>query len=181
MEKRLVQLSKQISYVLRHEPWLYELELDEEGWVPLEELIDALTKSNINWQGISEKDITLMIEQSEKKRHEIFQSKIRALYGHSIPGKLVKENRIPPEFLYHGTSSEFIDEIIKHGLLPMNRQYVHLSVDVGMAKDVGKRKSKTPIILTIKASLANKNGINFYRGNELVWLADQIPPSFICF
>ena len=29
-------LSKEISYVLRHAPWKYELEMDEEGWVLVE-------------------------------------------------------------------------------------------------------------------------------------------------
>lgn len=28
------ELSKEISYALRHVPWKYELELDEEGFVP---------------------------------------------------------------------------------------------------------------------------------------------------
>lgn len=31
-----VQLSKEISYALRHAPWEYELELDEEGFVDAE-------------------------------------------------------------------------------------------------------------------------------------------------
>lgn len=33
-------LSKTISHALRHEPWLYELELDNEGWAPTTQLID---------------------------------------------------------------------------------------------------------------------------------------------
>ena len=28
-----VALSRVVSHALRHEPWLYELELDEDGWV----------------------------------------------------------------------------------------------------------------------------------------------------
>ena len=35
------KLSKEISYALRHAPWEYELELDEEGFVPVEQLIHA--------------------------------------------------------------------------------------------------------------------------------------------
>lgn len=33
------QLSKTVSYVLRHAPWEYEIELDDEGWAPLEQLL----------------------------------------------------------------------------------------------------------------------------------------------
>ena len=36
-------LSKEISYALRHVPWEYELEMDDQGWVPLKQLlIDGL-------------------------------------------------------------------------------------------------------------------------------------------
>ena len=36
------RLSKFTARVLRHEPWLYELELDEEGWVALGEFLSAV-------------------------------------------------------------------------------------------------------------------------------------------
>ena len=52
-------------------------------------------------------DLKIMIEKSEKKRHELKENKIRALYGHSIPMKIVKEEGVPPKFLYHGTSPRF--------------------------------------------------------------------------
>ena len=39
------ELSKEISYALRHVPWEYELELDEEGFVPISQLLDALNES----------------------------------------------------------------------------------------------------------------------------------------
>lgn len=44
----LVELSKGISYALRHAPWEYELELDEEGWVDIEQLLAAL-HLNLRW------------------------------------------------------------------------------------------------------------------------------------
>ena len=36
-----VQLSKTVSHALRHEPWLYELELDDDGWVSVEAMLGA--------------------------------------------------------------------------------------------------------------------------------------------
>ncbi len=33
------ELSKEVSYALRHAPWEYELEMDEEGWVNIEQLL----------------------------------------------------------------------------------------------------------------------------------------------
>ena len=68
--KILEKLSKEISYALRHAPWKYELEMDEEGWVPIAQLLDALHRSE-KWKNISGSDLKEMIEKSEKKRHEI--------------------------------------------------------------------------------------------------------------
>lgn len=72
---RLTELSKGISYALRHAPWGYELEMDEEGWVPIEQLLDALHRKN-DWKSITQEDIKQMIDISEKKRHEIVVSRI---------------------------------------------------------------------------------------------------------
>lgn len=33
------ELSKEISYALRHAPWECEPEMDEEGWIPVEQLL----------------------------------------------------------------------------------------------------------------------------------------------
>ena len=85
-----MDLSREISYALRHAPWEYELEMDEEGWVPVEQLLDALHRT-VKWSNICEADLKEMIEKSEKKRHELADGRIRAFYGHSIPMKILKE------------------------------------------------------------------------------------------
>lgn len=175
---KLEELSKEISYALRHAPWEYELEMDEEGWVPIEQLMDALHRTK-KWINIREPDLAEMIEQSEKKRHELKNGRIRAFYGHSIPMKIIKEEKTPPDILYHGTAKRFIQSIMEKGLLPQNRQYVHLSQDIETAEDVGKRHDDKPCILIIDAKRAWNEGIKFYLGNEKVWLADTVPSQFI--
>lgn len=68
---------------------------------------------------------------------------------------------------------------MKDGLLPMKRQYVHLSVDIDMAKLVGKRRDIDPIILEIDAKIASDDGFKFYIGNDKVWLCDKVPAKYI--
>jgi putative RNA 2'-phosphotransferase len=172
-------LSKTISHMLRHEPWLYELELDDEGWTSLSNLIDALRVMKHMWAELNENDISHLIEISSKKRHELSNGKIRALYGHSVPGQFKKEKASPPDHLYHGTSPKILEVISREGLKPMNRQFVHLTIDIEMAKEVGNRKSSKPIILKINSKAAAEEGINFYRATEQVWLADLVPGNFI--
>lgn len=171
-------LSKEISYALRHAPWEYELEMDEEGWVPVGQLLDALHRTD-RWSNICEADLIEMIEKSEKKRHELIDGKIRAFYGHSTPIKILKEEKMPPDFLYHGTARRFVESIRENGLLPQRRQYVHLSQDIETAEKVGSRHDNKPCILIIDAQKAWNEGIKFYLGNEKVWLADTIPSRYI--
>ena len=173
-----IELSKEVSYALRHAPWEYELEMDEEGWVPVEQLLDALHRAE-KWKNICEVDLNEMIEKSEKKRHEIKDGEIRAFYGHSIPIKILKEEKMPPDILYHGTARRFMQSIMENGLSPQSRQYVHLSQDVEIAENVGKRHDGKPCILIIDAKKAWNEGIKFYLGNEKVWLSDTIPSRYI--
>lgn len=173
-----IGLSKEISYALRHAPWEYELEMDEEGWVPVEQLLDALHR-NEKWVNIGEADLKEMIEKSEKKRHELVNGKIRAFYGHSIPMKILKEEKMPPDVLYHGTARRFLESINENGLLPQSRQYVHLSQDIETAENVGMRHDDKPCILIIDAKKAWDDGVRFYLGNQKVWLADTIPSRYI--
>lgn len=175
-----LDLSKEVSYALRHAPWEYELELDEEGWVEKKQLLHSL-RENKKWENLKEDDLRRMINNSDKKRHEIFEGRIRALYGHSTPYKIIKQAMSPPEILFHGTAHSYIDSIKRGGLLPQQRQYVHLSSDVETAMQVGKRRDEYPLLLRARAVEAWNEGVRFYKGNDLVWLADSIPSKFIDF
>lgn len=173
------RLSKTVSHALRHEPWIYELEVDDEGWVRVDELLVALRTVDESWLALDEHAIDQLIRRFEKKRHELKDGRIRAIYGHSLPGKLMRLRSQPPPVLFHGTGTDSISLIQVGGLLPMKRQFVHLSSDRETAIDVGRRKAKAPVILEIAAGHAAAVGVKFYLGNQHVWLADEIPPDFI--
>ena len=97
----------------------------------------------------------------------------------SVPGIIKRREAVPPKILYHGTAHRFLPSIQKEGLLPMGRQYVHLSADIPMAESVGKRRDDNPAILQVNASQAYKDGIQFYIGNEEVWLCDHVPVKYL--
>ena len=173
------RLSKAVARVLRHRPWLYELELDSEGWTSVAALLEGLRNHSYQWRQLEETDLAQMVAGQVKQRYEMLDGRIRALYGHSTAAKIRKETAVPPPTLYHGTAPQTADAILQDGLKPMNRQYVHLSTDMEMAEQVGSRKNRTPIILHILANQAYQQGIAFYKGNEQVWLADFVPSNFI--
>lgn len=174
-----VALSKEVSYALRHAPWEYGLDLDEEGFVPVPHLLAALNERSYYEREVVEQDLIEIIDRSEKRRHEILDGRIRALYGHSVSERITKEKSEPPVVLYHGTARSSLDKILKEGLKPMGRQYVHLSVDKETALRVGKRKDLKPALLVIDSAKASSDGVPFYIGNEKVWLAEAVPSKYL--
>lgn len=178
-EKEFRKISLVISHALCHEPYVYGLVLDENGWVSVDDILSVLWAKNSKWYDINSTTLEKMIAVSDKKRYEIYDGYIRAAYGHSFRRKLQRQATLSPVELYHGTSPGAAEQIFKDGLLPMGRQYVHLSIDTQTAMQVGMRKSEHPIILKIKSQVAMQQGVIFYKGNDTVWLSDYIPKKFI--
>jgi len=175
----LNKLSKIISHALRHQPSLYNLELDKGGWVDVSLLIESIQKVDSSFSSLSVLDIEEMISASKKKRHELKGNKIRASYGHSIQEKIIKKPSNPPEYLYHATKQEALPNIFEKGLLPMRRQYVHLSENKEDAITVALRKTKAPILLKINSMEASLKDVKFYREANNLWLSDKINPEYL--
>jgi len=180
MRQELVQLSRTLAYALRHDPASFGITLDEEGWVPVQDLLAALRRRSA-WRHVQEEDFAAVIAQSDKKRYEMQDGKIRAYYGHSVAQKMKRDAAVPPAILFHGTTREAADAIKLDGLRAMNRQYVHLSADKETARQVALRRTRKPVILEVSALQAHQHGIAFYLGNDMVWLADYIPGEYIKF
>lgn len=174
------KLSQQMSYILRHAPYKFGLEPDSEGWVPLEELLAAINSSS-DFSSATLADLSKAMESSDKKRHEIKEERIRAVYGHSLEQKIAFTPSEPPEILYHGTARRFLSSIAEMGLQPKGRQYVHLSSDRETALLVGRRRDEQPLIIAVKAAEACLAGFNFYSAGDNIWLADEVPPVFLSY
>jgi putative RNA 2'-phosphotransferase len=176
---KLSKISKFLSFILRHNPKAIGLTLDEQGWVSIGDLIDKANTSN---QGITLTRSLLqeVVDTNDKKRFTISDDgqKIRAAQGHTIDIDLQLNPIEPPEFLYHGTATRFLDSILKEGLKPQQRQYVHLSKDVETTTVVGQRYGK-PVILKIKALLMHEQGFKFYLAENGVWLTEKVPSEFL--
>jgi putative RNA 2'-phosphotransferase len=86
----------------------------------------------------------------------------------------------PPELLYHGTATRFAESIRAQGLLPGERQYVHLSPTQLIAREVGARHGK-PLVLTVRARELHNTGQPFYHSPNGIWLTQAVPSRFLVF
>lgn len=177
--KKYEATSKLLSYFLRHRPDEIGLTLDENGWADINELIEKGEEYSKDIE-LSMSAIYDIVEHSDKKRFIISDDdqRIRANQGHSINIDLQLTQATPPEFLYHGTATRFLDSILEEGLKPQQRQHVHLSTDIETAMAVGQRYGK-PVILTIKALLMHEQGFVFYLSENGVWLIEQVSRQYI--
>lgn len=179
MKKQHKNISKLMSLVLRHKPEYIKVELDENGWLSIEELILGINNKGINL----EKDLLIeIVRDNDKQRFIISEDglKIRANQGHSIDVDLEMKAVQPPEFLYHGTVDKFMGSIRNTGLIKMSRNHVHLSEDRETAIKVGSRRGK-PIILSIRSGEMHRNNYTFYQSENGVWLTDKIEAKYIDF
>lgn len=178
MSKKHTEVSKFLSYVLRHQPQSIGLTVDSEGWADINTLIACASKDN---NMLTQQLIHAVVESSDKKRFAISEDGrcIRAVQGHSVQQVDIHFNeKMPPEFLYHGTATRFLAAIKEQGLLAGSRQYVHLSSDETTAMAVGQRHGK-PTVLKINALLMYQQGIKFYQAPNGVWMSKTVPTGFI--
>jgi putative RNA 2'-phosphotransferase len=179
--RRLVKLSKFLALLLRHQPERFGLELDEEGWTPLPEVMEVL-RGLPNFRWATRAAVMRVVEEGSgdgKRRFEVAEDRIRAVYGHSIDRPIAYAPCVPPRLLYHGTAAETLEPIRCEGLRPMGRQFVHLSPDPETATAVGQRHTARPVVLTVRAAEAHAAGIVFHQADEAVYLTAHVPPEFL--
>ena len=126
MEK--VQISKTLSYLLRHGFQKHKLVLDNEGFVSLSLLLKLPKLRSVTFEMVQE-----IVKDDQKGRFKLIQDqqgewKIRANQGHSIA---VSMTLTPIETIetpiIHGTNLNAWEKIKVEGLSTMNRTHIHFS------------------------------------------------------
>ena len=178
-DKEAIGTSKFLSLILRHEPERAGLKLGEGGWVGVDELLQAVNSHGFT---LTLDQLKHVVATSDKKRFAFSDDgqRIRASQGHSIEVDLQYPPQTPPEILYHGTATRFLDGIRQHGLQKMERHDVHLSAETKVTVQIGGRHGK-PALLTIRAGDMHRAGFVFRCSANGVWLVDHVPPQFIQF
>lgn len=179
-EKNLTATSKFLSLVLRHQPEVVGMQLDDEGWLDINQL---LSNANERGNALSLELLHEVVATSDKKRFALSDDglRIRANQGHSLTNVDLKLDAAkPPQTLYHGTVAAFLESIRATGLQKRSRNHVHLSSDVATATKVGSRRGK-PIVLQVDAAAMHQQGHIFYLSANGVWLVDAVPPQYLTF
>jgi putative RNA 2'-phosphotransferase len=164
-----------LTFLLRHQPREYPLVFDRRGFVEWRDVVDTVQD---RFYDVTEEQIRAVVTDSGKKRFEIKDEKVRATYGHSFQVDLGAEVVEPPAQLYYGAARDLAQSMLRSGLKPRDRQYVHLSLSYEEAESVAKRHDPAPTILVVDALSAYGEGVRFYQAGPL-FLVENVPAKFL--
>lgn len=159
-------ISKYLSYLLRHGATKEGLPIDNKGFIPVSSILDHLNNNNDSPTTLNH--LLEIAKVDNKQRFSIIQENnvwlMRANQGHTI--NTVTEEALTPitdSTLYpeviHGTTRKNIKFILKDGLLRMKRNHIHFAS--GMNAMSGVRNSSN-IFIYADLQKALADGIKFY-------------------
>ena len=169
------RLSRFLTFLLRHKPKDYPLAMDGEGFAPWPDVVELVRQ---RFYDVAEDQMRELIAGGSRKRFEIRGDKVRATYGHSFPVNLGDRLAEPPAQLYFGAARDLAQSMLRRGLEPCDRQYVHLSVTADEAESVARRHDPAPSVLVVDAQAAHAEGVRFYESGPL-FLAENVPAKFL--
>ena len=168
------RISKLLSLILRHRPDEFGLTMDEYGFIPLDEVVEAVQK---RYSAVAEEEIRTLVESSRQRRFEIADSRIRALYAHSFFVEMDGEPIEPPESLYMIATVEAAATMKEDGIRPEDRFYLHLSPNRESAES-RSGSVDNPALVEIRAAAAAAADAKFWARGEVV-LTRTIEAEFV--
>jgi putative RNA 2'-phosphotransferase len=172
------RILRTLLFALRHDPWQFGIILDDDGFADLDELTVAFRFNRYDWALLERSELEAAVRSTDPDRFEMRDNKVRARYGHSIRHVLPGEPRTPPEILFHGTPTGVLPIILKHGLSPMNRAFVHLTSNQDYADQVVNAKGGG-VVLRVRTKDVSVAGFEFFQANSHVWLVRELPAECI--
>ncbi|CAF1418358.1 unnamed protein product [Adineta ricciae] len=174
---KVVELSKALSWLLRHAVVKEGLQFQADGYVFVDDILrhPSFTKYTID-------DVHECVEKNEKKRFGLKTDEItgkemiRAHQGHSIQDLDIDMREItdPKEFptVLHGTYRKHWSSICNKGLSKMGRQHVHFAP--GLPKGAGVvsgMRASADLYIYIDMEKALNDGLKFFVSSNNVILS----------
>ena len=178
-EERAEQLSRFLALVLRHRALTFDLPMDDEGFVPIDDLLDLIDERQPALDWVEPEHLEELARKQGRQRFEVRGDSMRATYGHSFHRPIRYPNAEPPEELYVAVPPAKLAEVRTKGLDPVGRQYVHLSVDRNEAEEIGRHHDDSPSVITVRARAAHASGVPFHRPTEGIFLVSHLGPEFM--
>lgn len=176
------EISKCLSWLLRHGAIKEGLPMQPDGFVEVSALLNHKTLKN---KSVSLSDVERIVQYDQKQRYKMKTEqgvlKIKANQGHSIQEvnkllmkKVMSLEEIP--LVVHGTYFRFWEKIKTEGLRRMRRNEMHFSnSDQISPKEVHSGfRSDCEILIYIDVQKAMQDGVQFFISENKVILSSGI-------
>jgi putative RNA 2'-phosphotransferase len=178
-DRELDHLGRIVTGILRHFPDRYQLPIDPHGWVPLPQLVRAISQKHPAYHWLRPQHVIAIVETDAKGRYEIRDDRIRATYGHTVDVDLDLPTENIPDQLYYPVTPEEVTIVLEVGLKPSDRKKVHLSKTAEDAHAAGSVRTPEPVILEVDAKRARADGVVIMKAGKTVYLVDRVPPEYL--
>jgi putative RNA 2'-phosphotransferase len=169
----MAKLSKFLAYVLGRRPDEFGLLPDDQGYVKVKELINALSEAS-GWRHVRINHLYEVVNAVATPTVQLEGSRIRAADRSRIITAHIVET--PPKLVYYPIRRRAHPVVHQKGVSlhgPDDRMVMADSLD--MATRLGRRIDPSPVILTVNTILAHADGITWWRFGEQLFLADGLP------
>jgi len=171
---QLKELARIIDYILCRRPDEFGLFPDDDGSLPVKDLIWALHEER-GWAYVRQAHLKELAYSGLQVNFSLDDARIRP----KAPSPVRPAATDPPRLLFHGARRQAYQTILEHGLRPGGRAHLVLATTEEMALRIGKRRDAKPVLITVHAARAHEAGHQFLRCGELLYLVRELPATFL--
>ena len=178
-QEELDRLGRIMAGVLRHFPERFGLIMDEHGWVPLRVFVNQVKRRKEQFYWLRPHHVLAVIDTDPKGRYQHDGEMIRATYGHSIEVDMDLPTENIPDFLYYPSKQEDVEKLLKEGITPTDRRYIHLSLTPLDAWNAGTPRIKSPSILEVDTKKVIEQNTKIMKAGKTVFITKMVPGNTI--
>jgi len=187
-KEREVGVSKYLAYLLRHGAVKEGLDITDEGWVLVSEVLQLPSAKK---DRITEADIRSIVQKNDKQRFALKEDNqrlwIRANQGHTMAVEvemtpITSVQDLPGGVAVHGTYKKAWPDIKLSGLSPMSRNHVHFAVGLpGDSGVISGMRTSAEILIYLDVEKCLQDSIPLFLSANNVVLspgnADRLIPT----
>lgn len=170
--KAIKAAAKFLTYVLGRHPDEFGLVPDQDGFVPVKELLKALHEEE-GWRHVRSGLLNELLISARPAPIEIDGNRIRAADRDRLPK--ISEAAELPKVLYIAIRRKAYTTAMEKGFRAGGRSSLILSSDKAMALRIGMRRDNQPVLLSVQVEKTREQNVVYHQFGKNLFLTDRIP------
>lgn len=165
------KLAKFLDYTLGRHPDEFGLLPDDQGYVKIKTLLQALHEDS-EWRHLKEGHLRSLVAMHPCAPIELMDDLIRARGRDHLPKPFIPSDL--PKLLFTAVRRRAYPVVLTQGIRPGSLPFILLSPDMAMAQRLGRRMDNAPVVVSVQVARSKEAGTTFRKFGELLYLADFV-------